>query len=81
MQAKPLPRGQRTLETPTGRTSTDLLPCSMSTGALLMGPVHKCCSRSRACAFPNSTSAAQRSPGSAKIQPDGAYARVYRCCT
>ena len=31
-----------TLEMPTGRTSTDLLPCTMLTGALLIGPVHKC---------------------------------------
>jgi len=46
-----------TLEMPTGRTSTDLLPCTMSTGELLMGPVHRCCSRSRACSRPNSTSA------------------------
>jgi hypothetical protein len=33
----------RPLVTPTGRTSTDLPPWMISTGALLMGPVHRCC--------------------------------------
>lgn len=84
-QAMPLPQGKthkkRTLETPTGRTSTDLLPCTMSTGALLMGPVHKCCSRSRACALPNSTSAAQRSPRSAEVCSGGTCASIHRCCS
>ena len=42
-----------------------------------MGPVHKCCSRSRACALPNSTSAAQRSHKLVRLRS----ARVPRSCT
>ena len=49
--------GWLTFEKPTGLTSTDLEPWTMSTGALLMGPVHRCCSRSLAWSRPNSTSA------------------------
>lgn len=44
------------LRAPPRLTSTLLPPCMISTGALLMGPVHRCCSRSRAWMRPNSTS-------------------------
>mmetsp|Transcript_7904 Transcript_7904/g.19609 ORF Transcript_7904/g.19609 Transcript_7904/m.19609 type:complete len:283 (+) Transcript_7904:383-1231(+) len=45
------------LLTPIGRTSTDFEPWMTSTAALEMGPVHRCCSRSRACCLPKSGSA------------------------